>query len=181
MVEGNGRGRSDRRMRTRAVRTLDRSAAATHAAESPSGLDVSLRVPQTLGKPVHDRDVEPQDAKVTLPEGMTRTLPGLGAGFVHPAAVRSGNERSLPGEGCPPESKIGSIEIETPLLAEKIDGAVYIATPYDNPEFGDPEHLGGSLLALYIVAKDPARGILDQSRGQDRAEPRHGTARDDIR
>ena len=66
---------------------------------------------------------------------------GSGLGACTPAQYASETSSSLPGEGCPPESKIGSIEIETPVLAEKILGAVYVATPYDNrPEFGTPEH-----------------------------------------
>ena len=55
---------------------------------------------------------------------------------MHPAQYEAETASSLPGEGCPPESKIGSIEIETPLLNEKIPGAIYIAKPYDNP-FGE--------------------------------------------
>ena len=56
------------------------------------------------------------------------------------ARRRSTNRKRPPrrrARAVPPESKIGSIEIETPLLAEKIPGAIYIATPYDNP-FGEP-------------------------------------------
>ena len=49
------------------------------------------------------------------------------------------------------------------------------------PEFGDPEHPNGSLLALYVVAKDPATRDHDQGRGQDRTEPRHRAADDDVR
>ena len=75
----------------------------------------------------------------------------------------------MPGEGCPAESKIGSIEIETPVLAEKIPGSIYIATPYENP-FGEPGH-EGSLLALYVVAKDPVRGIIVKVAGKLEANP----------
>jgi hypothetical protein len=96
---------------------------------------------------------------VVLPEGMTIN-PGAGSGLgaCTPAQYTSETSSSLPGEGCPAESKIGSIEIETPILAEKIDGAVYVATPYDNPF--------DSLLALYVVAKDPERGILIKVAGK---------------
>ena len=56
------------------------------------------------------------------------------------------------------------------MLAEKIPGAIYIAKPYDNP-FDEPGHPGGSLLALYVVAKDPARGILVKVAGQIEPNP----------
>ncbi len=86
--------------------------------------------------------------------------PGLaeGLGACTPEQYASETSSSLPGEGCPAESKIGSITIETPLLNETIPGAIYIATPYDNPLPRTERHPGGSLLALYVVAKDPERG-----------------------
>jgi hypothetical protein len=145
----------------------------TRSAESPTGLNVSLVVPQTWENPVTISTSNLKNAKVTLPEGMTAN-PGLaeGLGACTPAQYASETSSSLPGEGCPAESKIGSIEIETPLLAEKIPGAIYIAKPYDNvPEFGDAEHPGGSLLALYVVAKDPERGILIKVAGKITPNP----------
>jgi hypothetical protein len=143
----------------------------TRSAESPTGLEVSLVVPQTWENQFTVATSNLKNAKVTLPEGMTAN-PGLaeGLGACTPAQYASETSGSLPGEGCPAESKIGSIEIETPLLAEKIPGAIYIATPYDNP-FGEPEHPGGSLLALYVVAKDPARGLLIKVAGKITPNP----------
>ncbi|MFZ1925099.1 MAG: hypothetical protein WAU42_03045, partial [Solirubrobacteraceae bacterium] len=113
-------------------------------------------------------------ATVTLPEGMTAN-PGLaeGLGSCTPEQYARETSASLPGAGCPDESKIGTVTIETPLLATPINGAVYIATPYDNP-FGEPEHPGGSLLALYVVAKEPERGILVRSAGKITPDPSTG-------
>ena len=145
----------------------------TTAAESPTGLDVSILVPQSWENPETIATSDLKDAKVTLPEGVTAN-PSLAAGLgaCTPAQYQSETAAGLPGAGCPPESKIGSIEIETPLLKEKVPGAIYIATPYDNvPEFGDAEHPGGSLLALYIVAKDPERGVLVKVSGKIEPNP----------
>ncbi len=145
----------------------------TRSADSPTGLEVGIVVPQTWENQFTIATANLKDARVTLPEGMTAN-PGLaeGLGACTPAQYASETSGSLPGEGCPAESKIGSIEIETPLLNEKIQGAIYIATPYDNiPEFGDAEHPGGSLLALYIVAKDPARGVLVKAAGKITPNP----------
>jgi hypothetical protein len=138
----------------------------TRSAESPTGLDVSLVVPQAWENPFSISTANLKDATVTLPAGITAN-PSLAAGLgaCTPAQYAAETSSSLPGEGCPPESKIGSIEIETPVLAEKIPGAIYIATPYDNP-FGEPAHPGGSLLALYVVAKNPARGIIIKVAGK---------------
>jgi hypothetical protein len=132
----------------------------TRAAESPSGLDVSLLVPQAWENPLTLSTSYLKDTTVVLPEGMTAN-PGLADGLGACTPVQYAEEKSstLPGEGgCPPESKIGSIEIETPLLDEKIDGAVYIATPYDNPF--------DTLLGLYVVAKDRERGVLIKVAGK---------------
>jgi hypothetical protein len=134
----------------------------TRSAESPTGLALSLVVPQTWENQFTIATSNLMGTKVTLPEGMTAN-PSLAAGLgaCTPAQYESETSSSLPGEGCPPESKIGSISIQTPLLNETVPGAIYIATPYDNdPEFGDSEHPDGSLLALYVVAKDPERGLL---------------------
>jgi len=146
----------------------------TRAAESPSGLEVSLLVPQAWENPNTLATSNLKDTTVALPEGMTAN-PSLAAGLGACTPRQYAEEKSstLPGEGgCPPESKIGSIEIETPLLNEKIDGAVYMATPYDNePSFGDAEHPGGSLLALYVVARDPERGVLIKVAGKIEPDP----------
>ncbi len=148
-------------------------APSTRSAESPTGLEVSELVPQSWEDPLVLSTANLKNTTVALPEGMTAN-PGLaeGLGACTPAQYEAETAESLPGEGCPPESKVGSIEIETPLLDEKIQGAVYIATPYNNkPEFGDAEHPGGSLLALYVVAKDPARGILIKVAGKIEPNP----------
>ncbi len=145
----------------------------TKSAESPSGLNVSLVVPQSWENPFTISTANLKDTTVALPEGMTAN-PSLAAGLGACTQQQSAEETSssLPGVGCPEQSKIGSIEIETPLLEEKITGAVYIATPYENvPAFGDPEHPGGSLLALYVVAKDPQRGILIKVAGKITPNP----------
>jgi hypothetical protein len=136
----------------------------TRFAESPTGLDVSLLVPQTWEKPESVATANLKATRFTLPEGVTAN-PSLasGLGACTPQQYQAETAASLPGEGCPPESKIGSIEIETPLLAEKIPGAIYIAKPYDNPF--------NSLLALYVVAKLPSRGIIIKVAGQIEPNP----------
>ncbi len=143
----------------------------TRAVESPSGLDASIVVPQNWEDPNTLATSDLKDVTVTLPEGFTiNPSAGSGLGACTPAQYAAETAASLPGEGCPPEAKIGSIEIETPLLAEKLDGAVYVATPYDNP-FSESGHPNGSLLALYVVARDAARGIIVKVAGQVELNP----------
>jgi len=132
----------------------------TNAAESPSGLDVTLDVPQSWENPVSISTANLKDSTVTLPVGYTAN-PSLasGLGVCTVAQFESETFSSPPGAGCPPESKIGEVDVETPVLAEKhLKGNIYVAKPYEN-RFG-------SLLALYIVVKSPERGIIVKLAGE---------------
>ncbi len=131
----------------------------TRAAESPSGLNISLVVPQTWENPYTLATSDLKNTTLALPVGYTAN-PSLAAGLgvCSVAQFESETSSSAPGAGCPAESKIGTVEVETPVLAEKLTGNIYIATPFAN-KFG-------SLLGLYIVVKDPERGIIVKLAGQ---------------
>jgi hypothetical protein len=136
----------------------------TNAAESPSGLDVSLVVPQSWENPLSLSTSNLKDTRLALPVGYTiNPSAGSGLGTCTPQQYEAETAASLPGEGCPPESKIGAVKVETPVLSETLRGAVYVATPFDN-EFD-------SLLGLYIVVKDPQRGIIVKLAGHIEANP----------
>jgi hypothetical protein len=132
----------------------------TRSAESPSGLDVTLEVPQSWENPVSLSTANLKDSKVTLPVGYTvNPSSGSGLGVCTVAQFESERFNSPPGAGCPPQSKIGEVDVETPVLAEKhLGGNIYVAAPFEN-KFG-------SLLALYIVVKNPARGIIVKLAGK---------------
>ena len=131
----------------------------TRSAESSSGLDISLIVPQTWENPSGIETANLKNTVLALPVGYTAN-PSLasGLGTCTPEQFASETSSSLPGAGCPSESKIGVVNVETPVLDEKLTGNIYIATPYDN-KFD-------SLLGLYIVVKLPARGIVVKLQGQ---------------
>ncbi|HWY89441.1 MAG TPA: hypothetical protein VNY31_02110 [Solirubrobacteraceae bacterium] len=136
----------------------------TRSAESSSGLNVSLVVPQTYEDPESLASANLKANTVALPVGYTAN-PSLasGLGVCTPDQFEAETAEGLPGSGCPPESKIGSVEVQTPVLAEMLTGAVYIAKPYDNPF--------ESLLALYIVVKDPERGLIVKLAGKIEPNP----------
>jgi hypothetical protein len=136
----------------------------TRSAESSSGLEASEIVPQTWEKPESISTANVEGTTLTLPVGYTIN-PSAGSGLVGctPQELEAASASSLPGEGCPQESKIGSLEVETPVLAEKLGGAIYVAQPYDNPFH--------SLLALYIVVKDFERGIVVKLAGHVELNP----------
>jgi hypothetical protein len=124
------------------------------AASSPTGLDFSLDVEdEGLTNPEGLANSDIRKAVVTLPEGFS-TNPSVAEGLTTCTEADLAREtyNSDPGSGCPEASKIGSVQVETPLLENKsVDGSLYIATPYENPF--------GTLLALYIVIRNEELGI----------------------
>jgi len=131
------------------------AAAPTNAsAESPSGLDFDLDFDDLgLTDPDGTAQSHVKKAVVTLPEGMTiNPSQAEGLGVCSEAGFKAESASSAPGEGCPQSSKIGTIEVTTPLLDEALDGAIFVAAPYKNPF--------NSLIALYMVIRNRERGIV---------------------
>lgn len=150
------------------------------AGSSPSGLDFSLEVVDeglTNPDPEARANSDIRKAVVTLPEGFTAN-PALAEGLATCSEADLARERadSGQGNGCPNASKIGSVEVETPLLENKsINGSLYIATPYENPF--------SSLLALYMVIRNEELGILVRQPLEVKPDPVTGqltTVADDL-
>lgn len=135
----------------------------TLAAQSPTGLDFSLDVKdEGLTSPTGFASSDVKKAVVTLPEGMSIN-PSIAAGLevCTKAQLAAETVNSAPGAGCPNASKLGSVEVETPLLDENVNGALYQA-PQDDPATSEPgaENPFDSLVALYMVIKNPTLGII---------------------
>jgi streptogramin lyase len=129
------------------------------ASDSPSGLDVELKVPQNED-PNGLATPDLKDAKVALPAGVT-VNPSSASGMVgcpllsgkegHPGQSGIDLENGEPAS-CPDASKVGRVRIKSPLLEEELEGGVYVAQQSANPF--------KSLLALYIAAQAPERGVV---------------------
>jgi hypothetical protein len=123
---------------------------------------------QTASPPVRDLFVK-------LPAGVT-VNPSVGAGLAtcSPAQFAAETAFSAPGAGCPDGSKIGEFSLHSPLFEALFEGAIYLATP-DDPATKAPgaENPFDSLVAAYLVAKLPARGIQVKLAGK--IEPELGT------
>jgi hypothetical protein len=141
---------------------------------APSGLDVNIDFDdEGLANPEGVSQSELQKTVVTLPEGMTiNPSAGVGLGGCTLADYEHETLTSAPDAGCPNNSKLGAVTIESPLLSTVIHGAVYIAQPFENP-FPEPQagHPNGTLVALYIVAKNPETGILVKQAGRVIPDP----------
>jgi hypothetical protein len=133
------------------------------AADSPTGLSVDLHIPQTTSKS-QLATANLRKTVVTLPEGLVANpaaANGLGA---CPAAAISAHPPS-----CPDASKVGTVEIDTPLLPDPLSGSVYVAAPHNNPL--------GALFVLYALVDDPQSGIAAAVAGEIDPDPQSGRLR----
>jgi hypothetical protein len=124
-------------------------------AATPSGQDFQLLQPGAdFGNtPRGTPDAQAKTVEVTLPEGVTLNPSAAeGLAVCSPEAYARERQDSAPGEGCPEASRVGSLEVASPLIAERLEGSLYVAEPYRNPT--------GGLIAVYLVVRSPERGIL---------------------
>jgi uncharacterized repeat protein (TIGR01451 family) len=130
-------------------------------AGAPAAFAFDVEIPQS-DDPVAVAQSDLKKAVVTLPRGV-RVSPssadGLGACSSAQIAL---DTTALP--TCPDTSKLGTVTIDTPLIAEPVTGHVFLATPFDNPF--------KQLVAVYIVAS--ARGVVIKLPGQVSMDPDTG-------
>lgn len=141
----------------------------TNAVDSPTGLEAVLHIPQSDSlKELATAHL--RKAVVTLPEGVA-VNPSSANGLEGCSSAQIGID---PGTGtaddapvrCPDASRIGSVEVDTPLLNHPLPGSVFVATPHDNPF--------DSLLAIYVVVDDPQTGTLIKLAGHVVADSQTG-------
>jgi hypothetical protein len=139
-------------------------------AEAQSGLSVDLKMPLQEGVS-GVAGADPREMVTTLPAGFAISPPAAGGREACTPAEIGLNDVQVP--TCPQAATIGAAKITTPLLEDPLEGSLYLAQPYANePSFGSPEHPGGSLLALYLVAESD--GILLKLAGHVEADPTTG-------
>jgi hypothetical protein len=141
----------------------------SRAAQSPTGLDFSLDVrDEGLQNPDGVSKSQIKKAVVTLPEGMTAN-PAVAEGLEVCSEGQLARETagSAPGAGCPEASKIGTIEVQSPLIDEPLNGALYQATPYANLT-------DDSLLGFYMVIKNARYGIIVKQPTKVEPDPETG-------
>jgi hypothetical protein len=158
-------------------------------ASTATGVNVRVHVPQTAAlNPEGLAESAVKDITVALPPGVTANPGGADglqacseglAGFTGFSPLETGGELATftpglpallePGMNfCPDASKIGEVTIKTPLLpaGQFVRGWVYLAAQNENPF--------GSLIALYLVAKDPTSGTVIKLAGETQLCPGPG-------
>ncbi len=141
---------------------------------TPTGLSIGVHVPQeSTTNPVGLGEADMRDTTVMLPPGV-QISPSAADGLqacpqLHgrepgqEEREREGREvginlESAAPANCPNASKVATVWVRTPLLEHELEGAIYLAAPQS---FGAPlENPFGSLIALYLVAEEPATGVV---------------------
>ena len=140
------------------------------AAGEPAGFAFDLKIPQSVD-PSRVGEADLRTAVVSLPAGV-RVSPSSagGLGACSPAQIGLlGSDFAPPNPvhfstadpSCPDSSRIGTLQLTTPLLAEPLTGSVFLATPHENPF--------DSLISLYLVAKGP--GLIVKLPGRVDTDP----------
>jgi len=148
----------------------------TDQASSPTGATASLQVPQTgLTDPNKPGTADLKKTVVTLPAGLDlnpSAAQGLQAcseaqvGYVGPGAMPNPTRFDEKPVSCPEASRIGTVQIKSPLLEEELEGTVYLAAQEENPFH--------SLLALYLVVESPRFGLTLKLPGEVKPDPSTG-------
>jgi hypothetical protein len=139
------------------------------SASTPSGLSVDVKVPQQDAlNPTGLAPSAVRDIKVVLPEGIALNA-AAADGLEACSEEQVGLDNSLE-VACPNASKIATVTVHTPLLPNPLRGFAYLAQPQNFP--GSPqENPFQSLVAIYVVARDPVSGVIVKLAGQITLSP----------
>jgi hypothetical protein len=140
----------------------------TNRADSPTGFEVDLKVPQ--GEGTETPGTPPlKTAVVTLPAGMSvnpSSANGMQGCSLAALGMSASGEPNAAPPRCPDPSKVGSVELRTPALPGVLQGQIYVAKQTENPF--------GSLLAIYLVVADPTTGVVVKLPGEVKVNPTNG-------
>jgi hypothetical protein len=152
-----------------------KSSPTTDNAETATGLDFELTIPTAgIENPKGLSSSHLRKAVVRLPEGVTvNPSAGEGLGVCTEEQFALEGVDTVPGAACPNQSKLGNIEIETPLLNETLEGAMYLAESNDPAKPG-AENPFDSLISVYIAARSAERGVMVKVAGDVDADEKTG-------
>jgi hypothetical protein len=132
-------------------------------AGAPSGYNVDVTIPQS-DDPDAPATGHLKDAVVTLPQGVSISPPGAnGLGACTDEQLGLGRDAA---DDCPNEAKIGTVDIETPLLAKPLEGSLYLGSQKSS----DPA--SGEMYRLFLTAA--GSGVRVKLRGAIAADPKTG-------
>ncbi|MFA4929076.1 MAG: hypothetical protein WC558_11205 [Patulibacter sp.] len=136
----------------------------TSTPDSPTGLDVTVSVPQSENPQV-PASAHLKDLTIVLPEGMN-VNPSAADGLTSCSPAQVALSSKAPA-ACPDASALGSVTIDTPLLEQPLRGKAYLAAQNDNPF--------NTTLAMYLTAEGD--GVVIKLAGRIDADPGTGRLR----
>jgi hypothetical protein len=148
----------------------------TAEVNSPAGATVDIDVPNVLPDFGAEEDEQAsshtKDSTVTLPVGM-----GLNPSAANGLKVCTDEEfgkGSRNPVACPPESRVGTVEIESPPLVEENEGGPPLKGPIYVGKQLDRNPLSGNLYRIFINAVSERYGVDVRLVGNVKADPRTG-------
>jgi hypothetical protein len=146
--------------------------ATSSAADSPTGLEVAIHQPQHE-LPSGLSSAALKNVTLILPPGVTinpaaaNGLSSCSETQVGYLGTEAGALRFTPDpQVCPDAAKVGSVEVNSPLVDHKLAGALYVAKPFENPL--------SSLLAAYLIVEDEQTGVIVKLAGKVEPDPLTG-------
>lgn len=135
----------------------------TTEGDTASGVDIQLQVPQPQS-PVAPSDSQIRDLQVTFPEGFSIN-PSAADGKVACAdsEARFGTTEEAQ---CPEFSKVGTLKLVTPQLADPLPGAIYLGQPLPGNKyriFLTADGQGTHVKLAGSTRLDPATGRIEFS------------------
>jgi uncharacterized repeat protein (TIGR01451 family) len=131
----------------------------TNQASTPAGMNVEVSLPQqeTTMSPTHNGEADVRSTTLALPPGVQASagaatgLSACGTGETgllgNPLASSGFEQQFTPNPAsCPEAAKIGTVEVNTPLLPHPLTGSLYLGDQNTNP-FAPP-------LVLYLIASE---------------------------
>ncbi len=139
----------------------------SRVAGAPTGVTVALNVPQNPNGKGQPNTATLDDARITLPEGMTLN-PSAANGLQACTDAQFGKGTRAP-VTCPAASAIGTVDIDTPVLpAGTLKGTAYLGQPLS----GDPT--SGDEYRVFLVADSARYGVSVRLKGNVVADPATG-------
>src|SRR6185312_13739730 len=142
--------------------------AETATGSTPTAMDLAIHVLQEgLANPSGLASSSVRETSVLLPAGLDlnpSAANGLASCTEQEMGVTGGGSEptfSSDPASCPEAAKVGTVEVDTPLLPRTLKGSLYVAAQDVNPF--------NSLFAVYLVVEDPVSGVRVKLAG--RLEP----------
>ena len=139
-------------------------------ADEPAGITVDLGVPQATQQFPALITPEIKNTTVTLPSGLSIS-PSAGDGLQGCSDAQIALSSASVGS-CPSASQIGTVKVTTPLLAEPLEGQVFLGTPNCDP-CSDADASDGNMYRIFlqfegsgVVVKQEGHIYANTSTGQ---------------